>query len=102
MYCASGFYPRTEGGTFNFDYYAKKHIPMVVALLGRNAIRSEVRKGVAAADGSPAPYVCVGSVWVHSIDEFLATLARHGPQIMGDVPNYTNIPPVLQVEEVVT
>ncbi len=36
MYCISIAYPKTDGGTFDFDYYLKKHIPMVGGYLGTN------------------------------------------------------------------
>jgi len=27
-------------------------------------------------------------------------MAQHGAQIMGDIPNYTNIEPLIQIDEV--
>jgi uncharacterized protein (TIGR02118 family) len=101
MYCLSIAYPKKDGGTFDFDYYAKKHIPMVTRFLGANADRAEVRKGVASPDGSAASFVCMANIWIKSVDEFQATLAKHGKEIMGDIPNFTNIQPILQVDEVV-
>ena len=101
MYCISVLYPKKDGGAFDFDYYAKKHIPMVTRFLGTNSVRAEIRKGLASPDGSAAPFVCLGSIWIKSIKEFQSTLAQHGKEIMGDIPNYTNIQPILQVDEVV-
>jgi len=101
MYCISIAYPKTDGGTFDFDYYTNKHIPMVAKYLGGNAARAEVRKGVASPDGSAASFVCMANVWIKSVEEFQATLEKHGQEIMGDIPNFTNIQPILQVDEVV-
>jgi uncharacterized protein (TIGR02118 family) len=101
MYCISIAYPKNDGGTFDFDYYAKKHIPMVAHFLGANAVRGEVRKGVASPDGSAASFVCLANIWINSVEEFQATLAKHGKEIMGDIPNFTNIQPIIQVDEVV-
>ena len=101
MYCISILYPKKDGGTFDFDYYAKKHIPMVTRFLGANTVRAEIRKGVASPDGSAASFVCLGSIWIKSIEEFQSTLAQHGKEIMGDIPNYTNIQSILQLDEVV-
>jgi len=101
MYCVTVAYPRKDGGKFDFDYYAKKHIPMVTRYLGANSIKAEIRKGIASPDGSPASFVCIASIWINSIEEFQATLTEHGKEIMGDIPNYTNIQPILQVDEVV-
>jgi uncharacterized protein (TIGR02118 family) len=74
---------------------------MVTRFLGPNTVRAEIRKGVASPDGSAASFVCLGSIWIKSIEEFQATLAQHGKEIMGDIPNYTNIQPILQLDEVV-
>lgn len=57
MFCISVAYPVKDGARFDFDYYATRHIPMVARLLGANAVRSEVRKGVTSANGSPAAFV---------------------------------------------
>ena len=101
MFCVSIAYQKKEGGTFDFDYYTKKHIPMVTGLLGTNADKAEVRKGVASPDGSAATFVCLANIWIKSVDELQATLAKHGSEIMGDIPNFTNIQPIIQVDEVV-
>jgi uncharacterized protein (TIGR02118 family) len=101
MYCVSIAYPTKGGGTFDFDYYAQKHIPMVTRLLGANVDRAEVRKGVASPDGSAASFVCMANIWIKSVDEFQAALAKYGNEIMGDIPHFTNIQPILQVDEVV-
>jgi uncharacterized protein (TIGR02118 family) len=101
MYCLSVAYPRKDGARFDFSYYAKKHIPMVAGFLGTNAIKTEIRKGVASPDGSPASFTCLANIWITSVEDFQATLAKHGPAIMGDIPNHTDIQPILQVDEVV-
>jgi hypothetical protein len=38
MFCVSIAYPKKEGGTFDFDYYIKKHIPMVTGFTNINPI----------------------------------------------------------------
>ncbi len=101
MFCISVAYPKKDGGKFDFGYYADRHIPMVTRFLGANSVRAEIRKGVASPDGSAAPFVCMANIWINSVEEFQATLARHGGEIMGDLSNYTDIQPILQVDEVV-
>ena len=39
-------YPNKDGAHFDFDYYMKKHIPMVEGLAGN---RIEVRRGLTSA-----------------------------------------------------
>lgn len=97
MQCATVLYPYKADAKFDFDYYLQKHIPMVSSLLQTNI---EVRKGVASRAGSPAQFVCIATIWVASMPQFQAAMAQHGAQIMGDIPNYTNIEPVVQLDDV--
>jgi uncharacterized protein (TIGR02118 family) len=100
MYCVSIAYPQTAGACFDFSYYLEQHIPMVTGLLGDNCLKSQARKGITAPDGSPAAFVCLATIWISSVDEFQATLAQHGASIIGDIANFTDIQPLLQIDEV--
>lgn len=97
MQCATVLYPNKPDAKFDFDYYIQKHVPMVSRLLQTSI---EVRKGVGSISGSSAQFVCVATIWVASMPQFQAAMAQHGAQIMGDIPNYTNIEPVVQLDEV--
>lgn len=101
MYSVSVVYPSEEGGTFDFNYFAQNHVPIVAAHLGANLVKAEVRKGVASVDGSAPAFVCLANFWINSIEEFQSVLASHGKEILGDIPNFTNIQPTIQVDEVV-
>jgi uncharacterized protein (TIGR02118 family) len=35
-----------------------------------------------------------------SVDRFQASFGAHAPEIMADIPNYTNIQPIIQISEV--
>ncbi len=94
-------YPNEPSGKFDFAYYRDKHMPMVRARLGANVTRTEIGKGTASGDGGKAGFVCVGQVWFTSLPELQASLKQHGAEIMGDIPNYTNIKPAVQIEELV-
>ena len=59
MYCVSIAYPQAAGASFDFSYYLEQHMPMVTRLLGDNCLKSQVRKGITAPDGSPAAFVCL-------------------------------------------
>lgn len=96
MFCVTAVYPRQEGASFDFDYYLAHHAPLAARFLGENFIRYEVRKGLAP----DCAFVCTVNYWIHSIAAFEATMASHGAEILGDTPNFTNLQPVLQVEEV--
>jgi uncharacterized protein (TIGR02118 family) len=90
-------YPNKTDAKFDFDYYMKKHIPWVAGLVGRSI---EVRRGISSAMGSPAAFVCVATIPIDSITEFQAMFSQHGAEILADIPNYTNIEPIVQFDEV--
>jgi uncharacterized protein (TIGR02118 family) len=90
-------YPNKEGSRFDFDYYMKKHIPWVASIVGKHI---EVRRGISTAAGSAVQFVCVATIPIDSIPEFQAMFAQHGSKILADIPNYTNIEPVVQFDEV--
>ena len=95
------FYPNAPGVRFDMAYYCDRHMPMVQARIGSACTGFTVDAGVGGgAPGQPAPYVAVGALLVSSMEAFGAALAQHGAEIMGDIPNYTDAQPVIQVSEV--
>jgi uncharacterized protein (TIGR02118 family) len=91
-----------NAGRFDEDYYINKHMPMIAEKVGSALIRWEADRGVAGAvPGQPAPYKMVGHLYFHSLPEFMQAFAPHAPAIIGDVPNYTDQQPVLQISEIV-
>ena len=98
----SVMYPDGPGKTFDMDYYTSKHFPMVKSLMGDAILSTEIDKGIAGgAPGTSATYQAVGYMYFESMESFQKAMAPNGAQIMGDVPNYTNIEPVIQISEVV-
>ncbi|MFQ5660421.1 MAG: EthD family reductase [Gammaproteobacteria bacterium] len=93
------FYPRQEGGNFDYDYYLGTHIPMVREKLGDVLKRVEVYKGVAGAGGGPEPYVTAASLFFDSVEAFENSFGPHAEEIMGDIPNFTNLEPTVQIED---
>ncbi|MCU1300356.1 MAG: hypothetical protein JWQ87_640 [Candidatus Sulfotelmatobacter sp.] len=97
MQCVTVVYPNKANSKFDFDYYMKKHIPLVEGLVGKSI---EVRRGMSSVTGSPAAFVCVAAIPIDSMAAFQAVLAQHGTEILADIPNYTNIEPLIQFDEV--
>lgn len=99
MIKVSVFYPNEEGKTFNMEYYCTKHIPMCQEKLG--CLQVAVEQGLAgAAPGTPAPYVAMGHLYFDSLEALQAAFTTHAAEIMADIPNYTDIPPVMQISEI--
>jgi uncharacterized protein (TIGR02118 family) len=99
----SVLYPNETGKKFDHDYYVKKHMALVRERLGSfGLVRTEVDKGMGGgAPGAPAPFVAVGHVYFNRLEDFQKGMGQHGPEIMGDIPNYTNIQPQIQINEII-
>lgn len=104
MKCMTIVYPWKDGATFDFDYYQKRHMPLVADALGNKFDRMEIRKGIVAVDGRAPPYVCVANIWLRgalsSKEDLLGILGARGPEVAGDVANFTNLAPVIQYDDV--
>lgn len=101
MIKVSVLYPNNEGTTFDMDYYCNSHMPMVQEKLGAACKRTAAEQGLGgAAPGSSAPYIAMGHLYFDSAEAFTAAFTPHAQAIMGDVPNFTNAEPIVQVSEV--
>lgn len=94
-------YPNSEGSTFDLDYYTNTHLPMVAEKWGSMGLQgARVLKGASGAEpGSSAPYACIAIVDFESIEAFGAAVEAHGEAVFGDIPNFTNVEPVVQISE---
>ena len=101
MIKVSVLYPSAAGCKFDMNYYLNQHMPMVQQKLGSACKRMAVEEGVAGgAPGAPATYIAMGHLYFDSTDAFETAFAPHAQAIMGDIPNYTSIAPVVQISDV--
>ena len=101
MIKVSVFYPNIDGKKFNTDYYLNEHLPMVQEKLGNMVKGSAMEVGLAgAAPGLPPPYIVMGHLYFDSVEAFQAAFGPHMQSIMGDIPNFTDTEPVIQISEV--
>jgi len=101
MIKVSVLYENTEGKKFDKAYYFSKHIPMVKQKLGSACKRLEVDQGLSGAQpGSKPAFVAMVHMLFDSVDAFQKAIGPHADTIMGDIPNYTDIQPVIQLSEV--
>lgn len=94
-------YPNQEGAQFDLDYYLNTHMPMTIQSLG------EAMKGVRVEHGltgglpdAPPAYLAMCHLLFDSAEAFFAAFAPHAEILQGDIPNYTNVKPVIQLSEV--
>jgi len=101
MIKVSVLYPNGEGKTFDMDYYCNKHVPMVAGLLGDSVKGATIESGIGGGSpDAPAPFAAMGNLYFDSVEAFENSFGPNTDQIMGDLPNFTNIEPTIQVSEV--
>jgi uncharacterized protein (TIGR02118 family) len=96
-------YPNTKGSHFDFRYRVDKHMPLAIQLLSAHPGYQgvSVERGIAGAEpGSEAAYAASCHFLFDSAEEFTAAFTAHGAQLQADIPNYTNVEPVIQISEV--
>jgi uncharacterized protein (TIGR02118 family) len=94
MIRVSMMYPVSDGATFNLDYYKTTHMGDIV-MRTPGVIRFEIDQAI---DG---PYFMIGQIYFESAEALDA--AVNGPtagEAWADVPNFTNIQPVMQVSRI--
>jgi uncharacterized protein (TIGR02118 family) len=97
----SVLYPNTAGSRFDMTYYLNKHIPMVQQKLGASLKGTSVEQGVGGVQpGSPPAYMAMGHLLFDSVEAFQQSFGPHAETIVGDIPNYTNTQPTIQLSEV--
>ena len=94
MIRVSVLYPKTEGATFDHDYYRDSHVPLAVKTWGLAG--AEIDKGI------NGPYESAVHFTFDSMEAMGAAMANPGTaDVQADVANYTTIVPEMQISEIV-
>jgi uncharacterized protein (TIGR02118 family) len=102
MVKVSVFYPNRLDARFDIEYYCKRHMPLVQQLVGSALKGISVDRGVSSEEPSvPAPYIAIGHLLFESVADFQKSFGPHVPEIMEDIPNYTDLEPIIQISEIV-
>ena len=84
-------------------YYIDTHMPWSIGLLSAHPGFKgvSVERGLGGAEpGSDATYVAMCHFLFDSVEDFMAAFMPHAEKLQGDMPNYTDIKPVIQFNEV--
>ena len=93
-------YPNTPGSKFDMDYYLGSHFDLVGKLWGDKLISARAVKGLGTADpDTPAPYQVMAILEMESTDVLQQLIEEHGEEVMGDIPNFTDTQPTVQISE---
>src|SRR4051794_11727845 len=101
MIKVSVMYPNGKGSSFDIAYYCDKHMPMVRRKLGPALKSLAIEQGIAGGEPGSAPaYLAFGHLYFDTVEAFQSAFGPHAAEILGDIPNYTNTQPLLQISEV--
>jgi|SRR5215831_5007058 len=101
MIKVSVLYPTKPGSRFDVDYYLTVHMPMAARLLGAAVKEISIEIGMGGgAPGESAPFAAIVGFTCDSVDAFTVAFMPVAGQLQGDIPNYTDIQPVIQFSEI--
>ena len=101
MIKVSVLYPNAPDVRFDLDYYCNQHTAIVRECLGAACKGIAVDAGLASATpGQAAPYIAMGHLFFDSVAVFEQSFAPHAERIMGDLPNFTDSQPLVQISDV--
>lgn len=98
--CMTILYKNGPDIKFDFEYYKTHHMVDIMKWYGKSIQKFELRKGLAAADGSAPPYVATLTIWIADEEAFNAGNAKYGAQLAAEVPKFTNTQLMAQRDEV--
>ena len=98
--CMTILYKNGPEVKFDFEYYKTHHMTDIMRMYGKSIKKFELRKGLAAADGSAPPYVATLTIWIADNAAFDANNAKYGATLAAEVPHFTNTTLIAQRDEV--
>lgn len=100
MIKVSIFYPKKPGSRFDIEYYLKVHMPRAAELLAPAVKDVSVEIGLSgAAPDAPPAFWAVAGFTCESIEAFTQAFLPHAAELQGDIPNYTDVEPTIQMSE---
>lgn len=95
-------YPSNKSSRFDLDYDLGRHKPLAIKLLGAHPGFKgvSVERGIGGATpGSVAEYFVMCHYSFDSVENFMAAFVPHAAVLEGDIPNSTDVAPVIQFNE---
>lgn len=95
-------YPNKAGSKFDLDYYVRRHLPLVRDRLepaGMRSLTYTVGRDI-DPDAPPQTYRLSAELRFDDMESAARALQAHGPETQADIPNFTDVTPVILVGEV--
>jgi uncharacterized protein (TIGR02118 family) len=95
------FYPNKPGCRFDVEYYLNTHMPMSAKLLGTaiKVITVDIGRSGDTPDKA-APFAAICAFTCETLNDFTEAFTPVAAELQGDMPNYTDIEPIIQVSDV--
>jgi uncharacterized protein (TIGR02118 family) len=94
-------YPNQPGSHFDADYYLTSHMPLAVRLLAPVLKGASVDVGLSGmSPDQPPPFAAICELTCDSAQAFGEAFAPHQAELMQDIPNYTDVQPLIQFSEI--
>lgn len=94
-------YPRENEKTFNVEYYVSTHMALVHEKLASRGLKGlQVDKGLAGVARGESPFFAISYLVFENLEDFFAAFEEVGEELLSDIPNYTDVEPLIQISEV--
>ena len=102
MVKVSVMYPASSGLRFDHDYYRDRHLPLIKRRMGMALKYYSIDKGLAGGiPDAPITYVGMCHLMCDSLESYHASFDPHAKELSGDILNFTDQTPVVQISEIV-
>ncbi len=94
-------YPNEPGSHFDIDYYVNRHLKLVRDRLEPLGMRSMTFVIEAATNlvAAPQTFRLAADLRFDNMEATRCALAAHGAETQADIPNFTNVTPVILIGE---
>ena len=94
-------YPNHEGARFDARYYADHHAKLAADIWSPEKV--ELVEGVGGAGGGASPYALVAHFHFASAEAMGQAMASdRRPELVADIPNFTDITPQIMIGRALT
>ena len=102
MIKVSVMYPNQAVVRFDHGYYRDRHMPLIARRMGAGLKYYTIDKGICGATPQvAAAYVGMCHLICESLESYHAAFDPHAQELLGDIKNFTDQTPVLQISEVI-
>jgi uncharacterized protein (TIGR02118 family) len=101
MIKVSVMYASGPGVRFDHEYYRTTHLPLIKNTMGAALKYYAIDKGLADRTGKAPAYVAMCHLFCDSVEAYQSSFGPHAQEINGDIRNFTDVTPIVQISEVV-